>query len=727
MEYQEFLASKVIATPPGGLTDPTGLSAQLFDWQAAIVRWALVRGRAAIFADCGLGKTFMQLEWARHINGRVLVVAPLAVAKQTISEGQKFGIHCEYDRTGSSTADIVTTNYELIDHFNADDFMGVVLDESSILKAHDGKTRTKLIQKFEQTPFRLCCTATPAPNDHMELGNHCEFLGAMTRTEMLSMFFVHDGGETQKWRLKRHAIEDFWRWVSSWAVMLTKPSDIGYDDAGFEVPPVRLHQHEVKSEVPLTGMLFAEEARSMTDRLAARRETISQRSARAAELIAETDEPWIVWCNLNRESETLTARIPGAVEVRGSSTPDHKEGSMLGFSAGSVRVLVTKPSICGFGMNWQHCHNVMFVGLSDSWEAYYQAVRRCWRFGQQKTVNVHIVTSELEGAVVANIQRKERDAITMRTRMVEHMSETLEGKLEGNTRRFRVEFETDKAQGKDWTMFLGDCVDTLTGWDSDSVHYSIFSPPFASLYTYSASDRDMGNCKGDAEFATHFRFAVDQLFRITMPGRLLSFHCMNLPTSKAHHGFIGLRDFRGEMIRLFMDAGWIFHSEVCIWKDPVTAMQRTKALGLLHKQIKKDSTMSRQGIPDYLVTMRKPGENPERVSHTGESFPVSAWQRYASPIWDDIKPGDTIQHRSAREHEDERHICPLQLGVIRRALNLWTNPDDLVLSPFAGIGSEGYVALETGRRFVGIELKRSYWEQASRNLKAATRQTQRLF
>ncbi len=278
-----------------------------------------------------------------------------------------------------------------------------------------------------------------------------------------------------------------------------------------------------------------------------------------------------------------------------------------------------------------------------------------------------------------------------------------------------------------WALFHGDCVDVLRGLDESSIHYSVFSPPFASLYTYSASPRDMGNCGTHDEFFAQFRYLVPELLRVTKPGRLLSFHCMNLPTSKARDGVIGLTDFRGQLIREFMECGWIYHSEVCIWKDPVTAMQRTKALGLLHKQIKKDSCMSRQGIADYLVTMRKPGDNPERVTHTGagDDMPVQMWQQYASPVWMDIDPSDTLQYRSAREHDDERHICPLQLGVIRRAVKLWTNPGDTVLSPFAGIGSEGHVALTMGRRFIGAELKQSYYEQAARNLAEAAESTKR--
>lgn len=264
-------------------------------------------------------------------------------------------------------------------------------------------------------------------------------------------------------------------------------------------------------------------------------------------------------------------------------------------------------------------------------------------------------------------------------------------------------------------MYNGDCVEVLQGIPDNSIHYSIFSPPFASLYTYSNSERDMGNCKNHNEFFENFRFLVKELYRVIMPGRLLSFHCMNLPTSKERDGVIGITDFRGKLIETFASGGWVYHSEVCIWKDPVVAMQRTKALGLLHKQLKKDSCMSRQGIPDFIVTMRKPGENPERVTHTNESFPVNVWQKYASPIWTDIKQGDTLQRKSAREEKDERHICPLQLEVIKRCIELWTNPNDIVLSPFAGIGSEVYTAIRMGRRGLGIELKESYYKQAVLN------------
>ena len=724
MSYAEFLGRKVKSDAMHGF-EPTFMPDKLFPFQQDLVTWAVRKGRAAIFADCGLGKTAMQLVWARnvadHTSLPVLVLAPLAVASQTVREASKFGVDgvClarSDDDIGDSR--IVVTNYEMLHHFDPAMFAGVVLDESSILKAYTGKFRNQIIQSFDATPYRLACTATPAPNDYMELGNHAEFVGAMSRVEMLSMFFCHDGGETQKWRLKGHAQADFWKWICSWSVMIRSPADIGHNDDGYDLPPINYFEHVADVDVQAVGMMFDVGKMTLSDRRSARRASLSDRVKIAADLCNASSEQFLVWCDMNAEGDALTSSIDGAVQVSGSDTNEHKEQTMLAFADGKIRVLVTKPKIAGFGMNFQNCRNIVFVGLSDSYEAMYQSVRRCWRFGQDQDVRVHVVTSSAEGAVVDNVKRKELDAKAMADAMVQNMSDITKTEIMG-IKRMRNEYETETVNGDGWTMHLGDCVETIRKIDDDSVGFSVFSPPFASLYTYSASERDMGNCTDDEEFRHHFAFLVGELYRVTKPGRLLSFHCMNLPTSKARDGYIGIRDFRGELIRSFADAGWIYHSEVCIWKDPVTAMQRTKALGLLHKQLKKDSCMSRQGIPDYLVTMRKPGSNPDPVSHTNDSFPVGEWQNYASPVWMDINPSDTLQHRSAREEQDERHICPLQLDVIRRAMRLWSRPDDLVLSPFAGIGSEGFVALQEGRRFVGLELKRSYYKQACANLQIA--------
>ena len=719
MTYESFISRKATACIPAGF-EPSSLGVHLFDFQAAIVEWACKRGRAAIFADTGLGKTAMQTEWARQVciatDGNVLIAAPLCVAQQTVEEAAKWGIPVHYARHQDKAQDGITiTNYEMLDHFDPSAFAGVVLDESSILKAHDSKTRAKIIDMFQMTPYRLSCTATPSPNDHMELGNQAEFLGVMTATEMLAMFFVHDGGDTSQWRLKGHGKSRFWEWMASWAVCIRNPADLGFDGSRYILPGLRMHEHVLPADKPLEGQMFAGIAQTLTERRQAKRDSIDVRIKTAADLVNAHDRPAIVWAHLNDESKAMAKAIRGAVEITGSMTMAQKEDAMHAFLHGKARVLVSKPSICGFGMNLQHCHDMVFAGLDDSFESFYQAIRRCFRFGQSEVVDVHLVSSESEGAVKANLERKQAQATDMADSMVQHMRELTAQQIKGVTME-KSEYKRELAQGEGWTLHLGDCVEVARELPADSIDYSIFSPPFASLYTYSNSDRDMGNCKSYGEFYEHFRFLVKELLRVTKPGRLLSFHCMNLQTSKFRDGVIGIHDFRGELVRMFCEEGWIFHSEVCIWKDPVTAMQRTKALGLLHKTIRKDSSMSRQGIPDYLVTMRKPGDNPEPISHTHESFPVEKWQRYASPVWMDVNPTRTLQFKTARESDDERHICPLQLDVIERAMELWSNPGDHVFSAFAGIGSEGYVAIEMGRKFTGAELKRSYWQLAQRNL-----------
>jgi hypothetical protein len=732
-EYQKFLDAKRFTPIVSGLDHVPVLNPAMFPHQIDVTGWALRLGRAAVFAGTGLGKSLIELEWSRcvyeHTGVPVLLLAPLAVAYQMVTEGHKFGIHTKYCKTPDDAGDehIVVTNYERLEHFSLENYSGVVLDESSILKSFDGVTRQTLIDTFKETPYKLAATATPAPNDHMELGNHAEFLGVMTATEMLSMFFTHDGGETQKWRLKGHARAEFWKWVCSWAVNIRKPSDVGYDDGPFVLPPLHYHEHIVDVETPSEGMLFAMPAESLSERLAARRSTVEDRIAVVKEIInAEPNETWLVWTNLNRESEMVAQSIDGMVEVTGSDPAEYKAEKAQEFAQGNIQRLVSKSDIFGFGVNWQVCSHAIFAGVTDSWEKFFQAVRRNWRFGQTKPVHIHVIAASTEGNVLENLKRKEREAEQMADEMQANMQDLTRMNLRG-TVRSESTYERDVTRGDDWTMHLSDCVELARELPGDSMHFSVYSPPFESLYTYSNSERDMGNARNKDEFWQHYRFLIREQFRVMMPGRLVSIHCMNLPTSKVRDGHIGIRDFRGEIIRSFEDAGFIYHSEVCIWKDPVTAMQRTKALGLLHKQIKKDSCMSRQGVPDYLVTMRKPGENPERVGHTSEEFPVQLWQQYASPVWMDINPSDTLQYRSAREHNDERHICPLQLEVIRRAVKLWTNPGDTVWSPFAGIGSEGFVALEMGRKFIGSELKPSYYRQACKNLERALSASAGLF
>lgn len=444
LDYERFVAAKMAADPATGFEPITEMHPALFDYQRDVVAWSLRRGRAAIFAGTGLGKTFMQLVWAdavaRHAGGRVLILAPLAVATQTAREARVFGIDgVAYMRADDGVTRIVLTNYELLPHFAPSSFAAIVLDESSILKHHDSKTRGAVIAAFAQTPYRLACTATPAPNDHTELGNHAEFLGVCSRTEMLSTFFCHDGGETQTWRLKGHARADFWRWVASWAVMMRRPSDLGYDDGAHRLPALSIHQHSVATDGSIAraaGSLFASEARTLDLQRAARKGTIASRVAVAASIVAaEPDRQWLLWCDLNDESSALARAIPGAVEITGSDAPDEKETRIVGFAEGAIRVLVTKPSIAGFGVNWQSCARMVFVGVTHSWETYFQAIRRCWRFGQRDEVRVHVVASDAEGAVVASLQRKEEDAEEMAAQMVSAMADVSRESVRGLTRQ----------------------------------------------------------------------------------------------------------------------------------------------------------------------------------------------------------------------------------------------------------------------------------------------------
>lgn len=424
MNYGKFLERKRRRHRPSGFNTGS-LSRYLYPFQRHIVEWALHLGRAAIFADCGLGKTLMQLDWARAVNehtGRpVLILAPLAVSKQTEREGVHFDIPASVVRDGT-VKPISITNYEMLHHFSATDYSGVVLDESSILKSYSGKMRNQIIDTFANTPFKLACTATPSPNDYMELGNHAEFLGVMTRTAMLATFFNHDGGETSKWKLKGHAVGPFWEWMASWSVMLRKPSDLGYSDAGYDLPTLRRHIHTIETEAQ-TGYLFPVEAFDLSERRESRKVSIEDRVSRCAAMVNPSKDQWIIWGDLNAETEAAADSIIGAVEVAGSHPDKHKEDSMLAFSDGGIRVLVSKPKIAGWGMNWQNCHNIVFLGLSDSFESMYQAERRCWRFGQRHDVDVHIYVSDRDAGVIRNIERKRLQAEEMAEQMMEAMKQ----------------------------------------------------------------------------------------------------------------------------------------------------------------------------------------------------------------------------------------------------------------------------------------------------------------
>lgn len=440
-DYASFVASKLSLVQPSGITGPVSLPGSLFPHQDALVRWALKRGRAAIFADTGLGKMRMELVWAdavtKHTKRPVMIHTPLAVAQQLAREGRQIGIEVNVCLSGADVREgINVINYERLHRINPGDFAGVVLDESSCIKHAESKAFKALTEAYRHTPFKLPATATPAPNDWTELGTHAEFLGICTEAEMLAEYFVHDGGDTSVWRLKGHARAAFWRWVSSWGAMIRKPSDLGFDDGAYNLPPLNLHEHLVGTEMPLNGALFAMEAQTLSERREARKLSLEDRVAACAQRVnAEHQEPWVVWCDLNAEGDALTKAIDGAVQIAGSDALEVKEQRLDDFAAGRIRVLVSKPSICGWGLNWQHVKRMAFVGVTDSYEAYYQAVRRCWRFGQTKPVDVHLFSSKAEGSVIANLRRKERDAAAMAASLSEETREAVMAEVKGLTRQ----------------------------------------------------------------------------------------------------------------------------------------------------------------------------------------------------------------------------------------------------------------------------------------------------
>jgi DNA modification methylase/superfamily II DNA or RNA helicase len=750
MNYQDFIESKrKQALNHGFDVKLSDINDKLFEYQKAIVRWAVKRGRAAIFADCGMGKTAMQLEWAnqifKHDGLNVLILAPLAVAGQTVREGEKFGIEVRNARTQEDVLPGITiTNYEILHKFDLSKFGAVVLDESSILKSYMGKTKMLLLESFKDYNYKLACTATPAPNDHMELGNHAEFLKIMPSNEMLARWFINDSMEAGKYRVKGHGKKDFWRWVSSWAVSLRKPSDIGeYADAGYILPELTIDVVEVEAPPPEGSLFHVGGNLSATEIHKAKRASADERAIKAAEFVNAKDSQCIVWCDTDYEADSLKKVLPDAVEIRGSHSAEKKEQALLDFANQKYKVLITKVLVAGYGMNFQQCSRSVFVGLSYSFENLYQALRRIYRFGQINTVECLIIESQAESGIRNVVWEKLGRYEEMQQEMCSDMKEF----QNIGSKALKAAPEPVLIKGESFQMWNGDCVQVLREKIADdSLDFSIFSPPFANLYIYSDSIADMGNCSDYEEFFKQFDYLIEELYRATVNGRLCSVHCKDLPAYKGRDGAAGLIDFPGAIIRAFEKRGWQYHSRVTIWKDPVIEMQRTKNHGLLHKQLCKDSSASRQGMADYLLTFRKwngdefpkpvKGPSPEVrfAEYIGDEPPegtlserhmsIQVWQRYASPVWFDIQQTKVLQgHRNATSENDERHICPLQLQVIERAIHLWSNEGDTVFSPFAGIGSEPYTAVKMKRKAIGVELKEGYFVQAVENVHRAEKES----
>lgn len=893
--YGEFLQKKVIVSSPVGKeVEPEKIHPFLYDFQRDIVLWCLRKGRSAVFAHTGSGKTIIQCEFARHVGGRVIIFAPLAVNKQTIEEAKKIDLEVKPVRAkGEIEQGINITNYEMINHFIGVDVEAIVLDESSIMKDYSAKTRNILLDHFTHIPYRLCCTATPCPNDIAELANHSEFLGIMKRTDVLASFFVHD---QNGWRMRGHARKAFYRWLSSWAISFSSPYDIGYDGSRFILPPLSIREHVVKTSRFISGTLFPTKLKGIQNRVAIRKSTVQERINMVMEIIialweaqknttediitltekpffrdsmfVQQEEPMsryrgkesttingtrsikstlknigmpsgnremqgdvnyidktqrkpvcklengkrtipngrkimnsekimglpllntelfsivkegsvlsaleqeenfistiatkleqsegscaqsailpsgslkmtrkdydelpdmsnlnqiIVWCGLNIEQNELAGLLGTklCVSIHGGMSMDEKLFAINKWLNNDVPVLITKPKVFGHGLNFQNCSNIIFLGLNDSWESYFQAIRRCWRYGQINPVSVNIVVSDHETDILLNIKNKEKESLEMIDSLVAESREFSMVEIKG---RVNVKVEEPKRevyQGKNWVLYQGDCVEELKTLADNSIDLSVYSPPFLSLYQYSATERDMGNSKNENDFFEHFGFMISDLLRVTKEGRLTCCHVSQVPAMLVRDGYIGMKDFRGRCVVEFEKRGWIYQGEVVVQKNPQIQAARVHSKGLLFNQLKKDSSWLRPALADYILVFRKPGENkiPIKPDITNDQ-----WISWAHPVWFDIRETNTLNTMEAKADQDDRHICPLQLEVIERCIRLWSNTGETVLSPFAGIGSEGYMALKHKRKFVGVELKAIYAEVAVRNLKSVENEEQK--
>lgn len=736
-DYEAFLNSKKLTTQSVG-KDCGALHPVLFDFQRDIVAWAVRKGRAAIFADVGLGKTVMYCEWTRQLNERTLILTPLAVAQQTVDMAAKLlDMELRYVRSMAQVdfeaCKFYVTNYEMLEHFDASQFQAVVLDESSILKAFSGTTKKRLIATFKDTPYKLACTATPAPNDLLEIGNHADFLGVMSSHLMTSIFFTHDsqaGKNGNKYRLKKHATGKFYEWLASFAVALKKPSDLGYDDTGYILPELTIEVKTVHAGFTPEGMMpgFGVNSISATDAKKVRRATILSRSELAISQITSSAEQYLVWTGLNDEAATLHKSIPNSFDLHGALKPDVKVQAIQDFVQGNTRVLITKSSIVGMGVNMQErCHDMLFFGVDYSWEQFYQSIGRIHRFGQQHPVHVTVITSEEERSVFEAIQRKGEEAKKMTDKLIEasrkHMQDNIRGEVhaEWTYREDEAQSETGK-----WKLLLGDSCQRMKEIADDSVHLSVYSPPFGgTIYIYSATERDLGNSKTNEEFLQHYGdYIVPELLRITMPGR---YSCVHIQDTKIYglnnNGNRGLYPLSDEIVRLHIQAGWTYRARITVDKNPQAVATRNHDNDLLFITGKRDGCDLAPMNTDYLLVFEKPGDNPVPVKpYDNGDMTEDEWITWARACWYDIRETDVLNVDVARTSEDERHLCPLQLPLIGRCVRMWSNPGETVFTPFMGIGSEIFEALRWKRRGLGIELKPEYFKVAVRNLENAERQ-----
>lgn len=929
MDYASFLKKKTEIDYDCGFDVPLSeiharLSLGQWGYQASIVKWAVRKGRAALFEDCGLGKTIQQVEWlniiCRHERIKGIIVCPLSVAEQTINEAKLIDVEIVYAACLTECINptgIYITNYERLDHFDGHDFGAVVLDESSILKGQNGKTKARIFKMFKETPFRLSCTATPSPNDIAEMSNQVEYLGIMSSAEMLSKFFVNDSANGSGWRLKGHAKSDFYRWMATWCVFIRRPSDIGFSDEGFELPPLNIQAVFTDSVYIPDGELFpADKVKGLTGRIDERKKSIQnkvdtlvsliktnidkqceyginlqheqtresgiqsevlsgkcgcrqeaeermvsekqgiirqgekkqlskgisqgtsgkiyqdKRAERSTEYstkqeiqrrfvikrkgtgksigMAENEsgekkgstsieiqnntarlqftltetrvqmcymrndrrieskdfpfcrplprvwessrsslhqlqscarevqgqyrttekchtilrDQWIVWCGLNDEQKEVKKALDkmsiSNVSVSGDTPIEKKLEYFREWKSNESDILISKVKVAGFGLNLQNAHNMAFIGMGDSFEMYYQAIRREYRFGQKKPVNVYLVLTNAEQSILANVMRKERDNAEMIDAVVREMADFTKDEIQTGTVKYSDTMELQTVKGDKFTALLGDSCETIKTLKDESVDLSIFSPPFFSLYTYSPSMRDMGNSLNDDEFWTHFKFLIPELFRVIKTGRICAVHCMQVPALLGKDGYIGIKDFRGDIIENFSACGFVYHGEFVLPKNPQAQSIRTHAKGLTFTQFEKDCSWSRPALLDYMLIFRKPGE-PETIIKNGDfegsEVTRNEWKDIASGILRSVR--ETYTLNTIKHDGDERHVCPLQLDAIDIITRLYSNKGETVYSPFGGVGSEGYQAILNDRYAILGELKPEYFSQLVDNLKRA--------
>ena len=729
----------------------------LFDYQRFILNEAIKRQRYAVFADCGLGKTAMFLAWIRRIlpalqGKKVLIISPLMVLNQTLDEEEKFyhertieDIHSKdiEDWAKNGESQIAITNFEKF-HEKKElygNVGAVVLDESSILKNGDGKTRTGIIESTRGIPWKLCCSATPAPNDREEYASHATFLEyTRSNNEFFSMFFVN---RENGWEIKPHGLESFYQYLSAWSVYLRQPEHYGFNDNLAKLPkPIfetvmlewtdeqkkllgTLHKGSLDRKHFLI-MLSKGFYKDASDKI---QQVANNKIASTLDILAKNKgHPAVIWVTYNYEQELYLEAFKQTnykvTAISGATQEEERVEIIEDFRNGKYDVLISKPKLLGFGLNLPFVTVQIFSGITDSYEQFYQCVRRSHRFGATESVKVYLPVTNAEKHILNNVMKKkdtfEFDSNKQETDFIKNLQNDL-------NKFFNLPFdrkETDESeriefkQGRDWQLFRGDSIKVLRNLTPESIDMAVFSPPFANLFTYSNDIADMGNTRDHTEFYLHFEFFLKGLFQVMKQGRIVCCHLSQLAVLKSKEGYVGLHDFRGDLIRLFQRHGFIYFGEWCIAKNPQMQAIKEKVRSLSFAQLESDRIGSRPGLNDYIIIFKKPGEASVRVKDS--SGPTrDEWINWATGVWADIKDTDTLNVRGSKGEDDVKHICPMNLQVIRRCIRMYSAPGEVVLDPFNGIGSSGVIALERGRKYIGIELKQEYFETAISNLEVA--------